>query len=264
MPTAEASTPSVSASATTEVSTWRRLAPRARSIANSRRRWATVMLKALKMMNAPTKTETPANARSTGVRNEPIASAVSAVASAAACSPVLTLTPAGMAALTSAASSLGVTPGIGGDGDAADPAGLAAPALHVLQAAGDDDGAAEGAGVAPLEDAGDLDLLEAGRGGDGEAVAGLETGLVGEALDDRDLVAPLDLAAGDQGRLVEGLARLGREQGGGAAGLDGLAVDDRGAHRLVDAGGLVDAGDRERPGRRGRRSASGSRRPRGW
>ena len=111
MPMAEASTPSVSASATTDVSTWRRLAPRARSIANSRRRWATVMLKALKMMNAPTKTETPANARSTGVRNEPIASAVSAVASAAACSPVLTLTPAGMAALTSAASSLGVTPG---------------------------------------------------------------------------------------------------------------------------------------------------------
>ena len=111
MPMAEASTPSVSASATTDASTWRRLAPRARSIANSRRRWATVMLKALKMMNAPTKTETPANARSTGVRNEPIASAVSAVASAAACSPVLTLTPAGMAALTSAASSLGVTPG---------------------------------------------------------------------------------------------------------------------------------------------------------
>ncbi len=111
MPTAEASTPSVSASATTDVSTWRRLAPRARSIANSRRRWATVMLKALKMMNAPTKTETPANARSTGVRNEPIASAVSAVASAAACSPVLTLTLAGRAALTFAASSFGVTPG---------------------------------------------------------------------------------------------------------------------------------------------------------
>ena len=191
MPTAEASTPSASASATTDVSTWRRLAPSARSIANSRRRCATVMLKALKMMKAPTKTETPANARSTGVRNEPIASAVSAVASAAACSPVLTLTPAGMAALTPAASCLGRHAGIGGDGDGADPAGLAAPALHVLKAAGDDDGAAEGAGLAPLEHAGDLDLLEAGRAGDGEGVAGLEAGLVGEALDDRDFVTAL-------------------------------------------------------------------------
>ncbi len=136
--------PSESASATPEVSTWRRLAPRARGIANSRRLWATVMLKALKMMNAPTKTETPANARSTGVRNEPIASAISAVASAAACSPVLTLTPAGMAALTSAGAPWASRP-VGGHGDAADPAGLPAPALHVLQAAGDDDGAARGA-----------------------------------------------------------------------------------------------------------------------
>ena len=84
MPTAEARTPSVSASATTERSTWRRLAPRARSIANSRRRCATVMLKALKMMNAPTKTETPANARSTGVRKPVMEAAVSLVASAAA------------------------------------------------------------------------------------------------------------------------------------------------------------------------------------
>ena len=111
MPTAEASTPSVSASATTERSTWWRLAPSARSMANSRRRWATVMLKALKMMNAPTKTETPANARSTGVRKELMEAAVSAVASAAACSPVLTLSVAGRAALTRLASSLGVTPG---------------------------------------------------------------------------------------------------------------------------------------------------------
>ena len=98
-----------------------------------------------------------------------MASAVSAVASAAACSPVLTLTPAGMAALTRAASSLGVTPGSAEIEMPLDPAGLAAPALHVLQAAGDDDGAAERAGIAPLEDAGDRDLLEAGRGGDGEA-----------------------------------------------------------------------------------------------
>ena len=69
---------------------------------------------------------------------------------------------------------LGRDAGIGGDRDAAQLAGLAAPALHVLQAAGDDDGAAHGAGVAPREHAGDLDVLEAGRGGDVEAVARLE------------------------------------------------------------------------------------------
>ncbi len=39
-----------------------------------------------------------------------------------------------------------------------------------------------------------LTFCEAGRGGDAEGVAGLEPGLVGEALDDRDLVAALDLA----------------------------------------------------------------------
>ena len=111
MPTAEARTPSVSASATTDASTWRRLAPRARSMANSRRRWATVMLKALKMMNAPTKTETPANARSTGVRNEPMESAVSAVRVGGRLLAGLDAHAAGMTVFTSAASSLGVTPG---------------------------------------------------------------------------------------------------------------------------------------------------------
>ena len=248
MPMAEASTPSVSASATTDVSTWRRLAPRARSIANSRRRWATVMLKALKMMNAPTKTETPANARSTGVRNEPIASAVSAVASAAACSPVLTLTPAGMAALTSAASSLGVTPG---SAETEMPLILPGsppqrctscrrPATTMVPPREPDSPHSKTPAT--------LTSSRPAGAGDGEGVAGLEAGLVGEALDDRDLVAPLDLAAGDEGRLVEGLARAGRQQRGGAAGLDGLAVDDRGAHRLVDAGGLVDAGDGEHLG----------------
>ena len=93
-----------------------------------------------------------------------------------------------------------------------------------------------------------FDLFETGRAGDGEGVAGLQAGLVGEALDDRDLVAALDLAAGDEGGLVEGLTGAGRQQRRGAAGLDGFAVDDRGARRLVDAGGLVDAGDGEHLG----------------
>ena len=51
-------------------STWRRVAPSARSMANSRRRWATVIEKALKMMKAPTNTATPPKASSAGCRNE--------------------------------------------------------------------------------------------------------------------------------------------------------------------------------------------------
>jgi hypothetical protein len=42
--------------------------PSARSIANSRVRWATVIEKALKMMKAPTKTATPPKASSAGVQ----------------------------------------------------------------------------------------------------------------------------------------------------------------------------------------------------
>ena len=48
------------ASISTERSTWRREAPSVRSIPNSRTRWATVIEKVLKMMNAPTKTATQA------------------------------------------------------------------------------------------------------------------------------------------------------------------------------------------------------------
>ena len=46
----------------TSASTWRRVAPSERSMANSRIRWATVIEKALKMMNAPTITATPPKA----------------------------------------------------------------------------------------------------------------------------------------------------------------------------------------------------------
>jgi hypothetical protein len=59
-PTSEASTPTIADSASTEVSTWRRLAPRQRSRASSRVRWATMMAKVLKMRKAPTNSATPA------------------------------------------------------------------------------------------------------------------------------------------------------------------------------------------------------------
>jgi len=130
--------------------------------------------------------------------------------------------------------------GVGGDRDAAQSAGLTAPALHVLQAAGDDDGAAHRVGIAPREHAGDCDVLQASRGGDVEAVARLEALLVGEALDDADLVARLRLAPGNEPSLVEGWARVRGQQRWGAAGLDGLAVHDRCAESLVGAGGSRD------------------------
>ncbi len=67
-PSTEAKTPIANASTTTEVMIWRRLAPRVRSIANSRVRWATVIEKVLKMRKAATNSATPANTSSAVLR----------------------------------------------------------------------------------------------------------------------------------------------------------------------------------------------------
>ena len=60
-PSTDAMAPTTAASATTEASTWRRLAPRARSSASSRVRCATRIEKVLAMMKAPTTSATAAN-----------------------------------------------------------------------------------------------------------------------------------------------------------------------------------------------------------
>ncbi len=60
-PSAEPTSPVIRASPRTEPSTCPRPAPTARSRASSRVRWPTRMLKVLKMMNAPTSSEMPAN-----------------------------------------------------------------------------------------------------------------------------------------------------------------------------------------------------------
>ena len=73
-PSTEARMPMTSASPVMLQSTCAREAPSARSIANSRRRCATVMENALKMMNAPTSTAMPPKLSSTGRRNAPMAS----------------------------------------------------------------------------------------------------------------------------------------------------------------------------------------------
>jgi hypothetical protein len=80
-------------------------------MANSRRRCATVIEKALKMMKAPTSTAMPPKESSAGLRKVPIASLICLVWSAAACVPVFTTASGGSAARTRLASSSAETPG---------------------------------------------------------------------------------------------------------------------------------------------------------
>ena len=70
MPTTEPIRPIVSASSSTELSTWRRVAPSVRSSASSRERCATVIENVLKIRNAPTSTAMNANASRPVVRKE--------------------------------------------------------------------------------------------------------------------------------------------------------------------------------------------------
>ena len=79
-------------------------------MANSRRRCATVMEKALKMMKAPTSTAMPPNDSSIGLRNMPMASLRTLVWSAAACVPVLTSAYSGTTAFTRSTSVSAGTP----------------------------------------------------------------------------------------------------------------------------------------------------------
>ncbi len=59
-PASDPTSPISAASAITEPRIWPLEAPRVRSIANSRTRWATVIEKVLKIRNAPTNSATPA------------------------------------------------------------------------------------------------------------------------------------------------------------------------------------------------------------
>ena len=63
-PITDAATPIARLSVSTERRTWRREAPSVRSRPISRVRWATVMLKVLKIRKPPTSTDTPANTSS--------------------------------------------------------------------------------------------------------------------------------------------------------------------------------------------------------
>ncbi len=89
-PMSDASTPTTSASPITLRSTCPRVAPRVRTIPNSRTRCATVIEKVLKMMKAPTNSATPANVSSAGVRKPEISPAMSSLCSSAFSCPVST------------------------------------------------------------------------------------------------------------------------------------------------------------------------------
>ena len=167
--------------------------------------------------------------------------AVSAVASAAACSPVLTLTVAGRAALTRLASSLGVTPG-----SAETEMPLSLPGSPPQRCTSCRRPATTM--VPPMEPESPhvntpatLTCCRPAGAATSNVSPGFRPVLSAKLLMMRPRCAACTLAAGDDAGLVERLARVGGQQGRGAAGLDGLAVDDRGAQRLVGAGGLGDA-----------------------
>ena len=109
-PTSEATRATMNDSTSTEVITWRRLAPRQRSRASSRVRWATMMVKVLKIRNAPTSRATKAKASSAVPRNRPMVSLMAAAWSAASSSPVRTSYFGSTAARMRSRSCSGVTP----------------------------------------------------------------------------------------------------------------------------------------------------------
>ena len=88
-PATEPSSPSISASVPTVARIWLREAPSVRSIPNSRVRCATVIENVLKIWNAPTNSDTPANT-SSAIRRKLRFSAMSSVCRCAASSPVST------------------------------------------------------------------------------------------------------------------------------------------------------------------------------
>ena len=110
-PANDPSRPIVRPSPTTERMTWPRDAPSVRSKANSRIRCVTVIEKVLKMMNAPTNSEMPANARSRVVRKLRLF-LMSLDCLRASSWPVRTLTVRGSVLRSWLRSCSGVTPGL--------------------------------------------------------------------------------------------------------------------------------------------------------
>ena len=189
MPVTDASTPITSASSSTERSTWRRLAPIVRSIANSRVRWATVIANVLKMMNAPANTVAPANASNSGVRKSLMPPAVSLACSAAASGPVCTFTSLGNGLDDALLQLVLADAGFGLDRDRRRLADAVEPLLRVGEGGADDGGATDGGGGAELEYAHQRDRLQALIGGQLQVLAELQVLVVGQLRVDDHIAA---------------------------------------------------------------------------
>ena len=146
-PSTEAPSPSRAASASTEVTIWRRVAPRQRSRASSRARWESRIEKVLKMRKMATNRATPAKTRRMSPRmSNPLLTAD--WVAAMAWDWVWTLKPGPRAAATRPASCVGVTPGLGGRRHVVDAAGLAQDGLGLGQGDADDGGPGQRVGGA--------------------------------------------------------------------------------------------------------------------
>ena len=229
MPTTEPITPIVSASSSTELSTWRRVAPSVRSSASSRERCATVIENVLKIRNAPTSTAMNANASRPVVRNAR-PSRMSSPSLSASCAAVRTCAVGGSSdaiwrwrlALADAVAA--------GDEREVDLALLVEQLLGGREVEDDEGGPAE---PGRLADGGEADELEGAlrRGrGDRDLVAELEVLLVGGGGVERDLVLALRRAALGEADRGERRRHVGRGDRRRPAGRDDLAVlaDDRG------------------------------------
>ncbi len=94
-PMPDATMPTINDSTTTAVSTWRRDAPRARSSADSRVRWATTIDSVLWIVKVATSSATPANTSRNTSKKSRKSAAMSASSSAVSVAPVTASSPSG-------------------------------------------------------------------------------------------------------------------------------------------------------------------------
>ena len=189
-PIAEATSPMPSASSSTAPSTWRRLAPIARSSAFSRVRWATVMKNVLKMMNPPTNRATRANTSMKVLKNDR-PSRMASWFSSVTVAPVTASTPPGRTASRRSTSSCCDTPSSPAIEMLSNLPGLAHVALRRLGGEHRERGATRGIGAADAGDAGDGHVERRPLHEHGRPVADGVAGVVGDALVQDDVVARL-------------------------------------------------------------------------
>ena len=218
----DAARPRISASTATPASTWPRVAPTARSSANSRRRWATVMENVLKMMKAPTSRAAPEKASSAGLRNAPMLSLICFDESAVAWAPVLTSRLRGRTARSDRTSLLGCHARRCRHDDARDLALEAVPRLHVGERRDDHRGAAHRGDVAEVDDPHEARPVDPGPARHADARADREVVVRRELAVDDDLAAGRRKAPGDVFIGLNGAPTMARTIAGANCGCTAL------------------------------------------